>query len=262
MNKMVKVWEKAVSRLIPVFVSLIIMVLSFASLYIETTDFEYQSYVRINPVTQEEEVIDTREISSYEDLMNNMAVDFFNVKSENEDVVGFLNIPNIGYYPIVMGQDNQFYLNHNEYKEPSKAGIPFMNTACEGTFDDIALIHGHKMKSGAMFGALSKYKDEEFFRNNDLITVFDGEYLYVYKPFSVFTYIDGRGDVVGDKMKKNERKEYLNGIYERSMFQVDTEEIDLTNQVLFLSTCDYMVNDGTGRMAVAGVMVEKVKYVK
>ena len=33
------------------------------------------------------------------------------------------------------------------------------------------------MKSGAMFGALSKYKDEEFFRNNDLITVFDGEYL-------------------------------------------------------------------------------------
>jgi len=246
------------NRIISVIVSAVIILLSFASLYIESSDFEYQSYVRIDPDTNEEELIDTRDMT-YDELMSQMAADYFNIKDINDDTVGFLNIPNIGYYPVVMGNDNQFYLTHNEYKEKKSAGIPFMNTACGGTFDDIALIHGHKMKSGAMFGALHNYKDEEFFRNNDYISVFDGEYLYLYKPFSVFVYVDGKGDVTGEPMAKNARKEYLNGILEKSQIKpLEGEEFDLSKQVLFLSTCDYTKTNG--RLLVASVMVKKIKY--
>lgn len=246
------------NKIISAIVALVIMILSFASLYVESSDFEYQTYVRINQDTNEEEVIDTRN-ASYEELMEMMATDYFNLKGINDDTVGFLNIPNIGYYPIVMGEDNQYYLTHNEYKETKSAGIPFMNTACGGTFDDIALIHGHKMKSGAMFGALYNYKDEEFFRNNDYISVFDGEYLYLYEPFSVFVYKDGQGDITGEPMTKNVRKEYMQSILDKSLIKpLEGQTYDLSKQVLFLSTCDYSMTNG--RLLVAGVMVKKIKY--
>lgn len=246
------------NRIISAIVALVIMVLSFASLYVESSDFEYQTYIRVNKDTNKTEEVDTRDLS-YEELMEQMATDYFNIKSVNEDEVGFLNIPNIGYYPVVMGEDNQFYLNHNEYKEKASAGITFMNTACGGTFEDIALIHGHKMKSGAMFGALHYYQDEEFFRNNDYISVFDGEYLYLYQPFSVFVYEDGKGDITGETMGKNARKEYMQGILDKSTIKpADGQEFDLSKQVLFLSTCDYTKKNG--RLMVASVMVKKIRY--
>lgn len=244
------------NKIVCIAMSLVIMLLSFASLYTESSDFEYQAYLRVNPETKEEEVVDTRDMT-YDELMKQMATDYFNIKGINDDAVGFLNIPNIGYYPVVMGEDNQFYLNHNEYKEEQKAGIPFMNTASGGTFDDIALIHGHKMKSGAMFGALHKYKDEEFFKTNELISVFDGKYLYLYKPFSVSIYTDGQGKVTGEPMEEKARAEYMDNLLSASIIKTE-ETYDLTKPVLLLSTCDYTRTNG--RLLVAAVMVEKVKY--
>lgn len=246
------------NKIISLCVSFCIIILSFSSIYIESTDYQYQTYTR-NPDTDEEEIVDTRGINSYEELMQQMATDYFNIYEQNNEIVGWLNIPNIGYYPIAMGTDNQYYLSHNEYKENSKAGVPFMNTACGGTFDDIALIHGHHMKNGAMFGSLSKYKDEQFFQTNDLISVFDGEYLYLYKPFTVTLYKDGTDAVKLNKMMPNERKEYLTSLMNESMVNMEEgTQIDLTNQVLFLSTCDYTFKNA--RLLVGSVMVEKIKY--
>lgn len=247
------------NKFISLFISFIIILLSFASIYVESSDYQYQTYVRIDPVTKEEEIIDGRNYNSYEDLMKQMAEDYFNIKNTNSDAVGWLNIPNIGYYPIVMGETNQFYLTHNEYKEYSKAGVPFMNNLCKGSFKDIALIHGHRMKNGSMFGSLTKYKDQEFFQNNDLITVFDGEYLYVYRPFTVMLYADGTDQVIVDKMTENKRKEYMKSLMDKSVAKLkEGIEVDLTKQVLFLSTCDYSFTDA--RLLVGCVMIEKLKY--
>jgi sortase B len=226
---------------------------------VESTDYQYQTYVRVDPVTKEETVIDAREFNEYDELMEQMATDYFNIYDVNSDIVGWLNIPNIGYYPVTMGEDNQYYLTHNEYKEAATAGIPFMNTASGGSFKDIALIHGHHMKNGSMFGSLSKYKDEMFFQTNDKITVFDGEYLYVYQPFSVTLYEDGTGVPKVNSMTKEERLEYLNSLKDASMVKMaDGVEIDLNNQILFLSTCDYTFTNA--RLLVGSVMVEKYKY--
>lgn len=247
------------NKIISLCVSFCIIILSFASLYVESSDYQYQTYVRINPVTKEEEIIDAREFSDYDELMEQMATDYFNIYNINDEVVGWLNIPNIGYYPVTMNEDNQFYLTHNEYKEYSKAGIPFMNNSCGGTFDDIALIHGHHMKNGSMFGSLEKYKDEEFFQNNDLITVFDGKYLYIYQPFTVMLYKDGSDTIKTTKMNKIARKEYLESLMKQSMVKMkDGVDINLTNQVLFLSTCNYSFENA--RLLVGCVMVDKIKY--
>lgn len=250
---------KKMNKFISLCVSFLVLVLSFASLYIESIDYQYQTYVRINPETKEEEVIDAREYNSYEELMKQMATDYFNIHDANDDAVGWLNIPNIGYYPVVMGDTNQYYLTHNEYKEYTIYGVPFMNTSCKGSFKDIALIHGHHMKNGSMFGSLSKYKDQEFFQNNELITVFDGEYLYVYRPFTTMLYTDGTDEVKTNEMLKNERKEYIQSLMDKSMVKLSEDvNVDLTKQVLFLSTCDYTFENA--RLLVGCVMIEKVKY--
>ena len=110
-----------------------------------------------------------------------------------------------------------------------------------------------------MFGSLEKYKDEEFFQNNDLITVFDGKYLYIYQPFTVMLYKDGSDTIKTTKMNKIARKEYLESLMEQSMVKMkDGVDINLTNQVLFLSTCNYSFENA--RLLVGCVMVDKIKY--
>ena len=246
------------NKILCLIASISIFLLSFSSLYIESSDYQYQTYVRINPITKEEEIVDARVFEEDEDTtLQQMAMDYFAAYGVNNEVVGWLNIPNIGYYPVTMNEDNQFYLTHNERKENSIAGVPFMNNACGGSFEDIALIHGHHMKNGSMFGSLSKYKDSEFFKNNGLITVFDGEYLYYYKPFTVFLYEDGTDAIRLNKMEEDERLEYINSLRKKSIVTTD-EELDLSKQVLFLSTCAYSFENA--RLTVGSVMVDKVPY--
>lgn len=249
------------TRILTVCVSLCIMLLSFASIYVESSDFQYQTYVRIIETDDGEiieEEIDARNYTTYDEIMNQMSIDFFALKEKNDDLVGWLNIPNIGYYPIVMGDDNQYYLKRDINKKYSSAGTLFMNTACEGSFSDIALIHGHRMKNGSMFGSLTKYRDEEFFNNNDLITVFDGKYLYIYQPFSVTLYEDGT-DYHKWGLPSIARKEYLQSIKDESMVELTKDiKINLDNQVLMLSTCEYSFENA--RLLVSNVMIDKIKY--
>lgn len=235
----------------------LLVVCSFACIYVETTDYQYHTYTRINE-NGEEEIIDTSKWSDNE-LYKQMADDFFAVKEKNDEMVGWLNIPELGYFPIPMGKDNQYYLTNNEYKKNTKYGTPFLNTGSEGTFKDIALIHGHHMKNGDMFGSLPKYMDEQFFQNNGSVTVFDGEKFYEYRPFSVFLYQDGAEEIKLNGMKPMEREVYLNSLKERSMCKIkDGEFSDLNKQVLMLSTCNYTFKDA--RLMVCFYLASETEY--
>lgn len=236
----------------------IVFILSFASIYITSVDYEYATYVRVDEETGEEEIVDTRDYDE-DELRTQMAFDYFNLKKQNSDTVAWLNVPNIGYYPIVAAEDNQFYLNHDEYKRNSSLGCPFLNTKSEKSFKDVALIHGHHIKNGRIFGSLKKYKDTEFFQTNDLICVFDGEYYYYYKPFTVFLYEDGEANLFKFGLVDTFRTKYVDRLLERSLAKMEVgAEINPHNQIIFLTTCDYQFTNA--RLCVGGIMVEQIKY--
>jgi len=72
------------------------------------------------------------------------------------DIVGWLCIDQIGIdYPVVQGEDNEFYLNHTYDKTENPCGSIMMNCDNQPSFSDInTILYGHYMKNGTMFGSL------------------------------------------------------------------------------------------------------------
>lgn len=217
-----------------------IILSSFVTFTVTSSDYIYQSYER-----EDGTVVVGDELG--DSLYENMIKDLLEVQSINQDAIAWINVPNIGYYPIFLAEDNTFYLRKNKYKEYSSAGSLFMNARGDGTFDDVALIHGHRMNNGSMFGSLSKYNDSTFYNNNDTVTVFDGYKFIEYKPFTVYIMDDSSEDIKLNILDTNTRNEYYQELQSRTLINKD-QSINLNTRLLFLSTCDYSIK--TGRLVV------------
>ena len=92
-------------------------------------------------------------------------IDFDALKTVNEDVVGWLYLPDtVISYPVVQGDDNSYYLKHLVDGTYNANGCLFMDHKNQRDLkDDNTLIYGHHMESGKMFASLVKYKDQEFY---------------------------------------------------------------------------------------------------
>ena len=85
----------------------------------------------------------------------------------NNDYKFWLSIDNTKVnYPVVQGDDNKFYLEHNFSKEYSISGTLSVDYRNDINKDKNIIIYGHNMRNGTMFNELKKFKDEEFFYNN------------------------------------------------------------------------------------------------
>ncbi len=204
----------------------------------------------INNTSSSSEVIEAINAAESSGSLDSTTVEFenFNIvesyeqmKSVNKDTVGWLNIPNIGSYPVMWRQnDNDFYLTHSSLGREFENGAIFMNGYCDGDFEDMALLHGHHLKSGGMFGSLKKYKDNWFFNTNDLIEVYDGHDLKYYRPFSVFFYEDGVDLIQLTFTDQPEKTKYVKSLLDKSMTSFDQQyEINTANDIMIMSTCDY-----------------------
>ena len=190
----------------------------------------------------------------------NIVESYKQMKSVNADTVGWLNIPNVGSYPVMWRQnDNSFYLSHSSLGREFENGAIFMNGYCDGDFDDMSLLHGHHLKSGGMFGSLKKYKDNWFFNSNDLIEVYDGKDLKYYRPFSVFYYEDGVDLIQLTFSNQQDKTQYIKSILDKSMTSFSQQyELNTGNDIMILSTCDYEFENC--RLGVACYEVISVPY--
>lgn len=241
--------------------SICIMILSFSSLYVVSEE-DYQTYTRHDVSTGEDVVVDPRDFPEEdgdEELMKQMAYDYFNLKGENDHCIGWLNIPDMGYYPVMAYTDNQFYLTHDDHDRYFTNGAIFMNTNSLFSFSDTALLHGHKLRSGKMFGNLNYYLENDFFQNNKEVLVFDGKFFYYYKQYTVFLVQDGVESITQNGLNETQRLEYMTSLYNRSRINMkDGENPLLENQMLFLQTCNYSFHDA--RLVVGLYATKAIQY--
>ena len=77
-------------------------------------------------------------------------------KSINEDYIGYLEVEGCDIYePIMQGDDNDYYLNHNYYGGTNKAGTVFLDHRCTVSEEYISpniVFYGHNQEDGTMFG--------------------------------------------------------------------------------------------------------------
>lgn len=102
----------------------------------------------------------------------------------NKDAVGYLQIPALNLLlPVVQGTDNDYYLYHAITGESTKNGTLFIDCRnTDGIESQNAIIYGHNMKNGSMFGLLNRYEKSDFF------TTGDNKYFYFYIEDKIYKY--------------------------------------------------------------------------
>ena len=166
---------------------------------------------------------------------------------KNSDVVGWIDIPNTKiHYPVVLGTDNKYYETRNYDKKASKSGAIFMDYRNGNPAQQWNLIiYGHNMKNGTMFADINEYKNENFFKKNNIITFYWQGNKAEWEVFSAFVASDSMLDskssdfVLRTKFGSNaEYEKYIKAMQGKSKF---TTKIKLSaeDQIITLQTCTY-----------------------
>ena len=112
------------------------------------------------------------------------------------------------------------------------------------------IIHGHNMKSGAMFGDLEKYKDESYFQEHREMLLHTEEGLHTYEVIAVFrSQVYKKTDQVFKFYQffqadtQEEFDDFYNNIMELSLYDTGVTA-EYGDRFLTLSTCSYHADRG------------------
>lgn len=183
------------------------------------------------------------------------AYDWDALCSENEDIKGWLCIPDtLINFPVVGTDDNAFYLSHDFSGDKDKAGCPFMDKDTQ-VWDFNRVIYGYNMGTGsdAMFSTLLKYEQEDYFRENNIIYFTDAYgSAAAYQVMAVVKYSiddleewDFRNRNHGDMESYNAWMEELQG---SALYYAEPDHAPAS--IITLATCDRRVYGKNGRFLV------------
>ncbi len=196
--------------------------------------------------TEEIEIIeppkDTEEFDPYWDYiqMNLVDVDFSELKKENSDVVGWIQVPNTNVnYPFVQTDNNDYYLNHAFNKKKNSAGWIFLDS--RNNLESLNLhtiIYGHGRYDRTMFGTLKNLLKTSWLKNKDnhIIKISTEHQNTLWQIFSVY-HLPTTGDYLTTSFSTAEEyQSFLKKIQKRSVYDFSTK-VEVSDKILTLSTC-------------------------
>lgn len=182
---------------------------------------------------------------------------FEKLQTINENIVGWITIPNSQLNnPVMYSGDNDYYLHHNYLDEESRAGSVFMDfrNDVEG-LGRHTILYGHVMRNGSMFGELDKFAEQSYADEHSMITfstLYENYELQVFAAYETttdFYYIetDFTDGAAFDR--------FLNDIQRLSLITMPID-VTATDQILTLSTCTTSIEDNE-RFVVHAKLVKK-----
>lgn len=204
------------------------------------------------------------QIRAYNDLFVRMRARILSIKSINPDIYGWIVVPgtdNIDY-PIMQGDDNDYYLNHEYTYGYLQAGSIFADCHCDrdtnGNFNTV--IYGHNMQNGMMFSELIKFMDEDFFNNNKYIYLYTEKGMFTYLIFSAFKADYRYGYFETGFPSAQNFVDFANEMKANSLYQREGVTFDINDRIITLSTCTN--GAWTDRYCVQGKLIESYNEVK
>jgi len=176
-------------------------------------------------------------------------VDFDALTKLNDDVVAWIYGAYTHLnYPIVQGDDNDYYLYRLLDGSSNSNGTLFMDYRNDGGFtNQNTLIYGHNMKSGNMFGRLEDYKDPNYYKEHPYLYLMTPQQDYRLELFAGFV-CDHDADVYSFELSQD----YLASCMRRSTFTAHVELPAPDDKIVTLSTCSYEYEDA--RYVVMGTL--------
>lgn len=181
----------------------------------------------------------------------------------NRDMGAWLQVPGTDIdYPVMWTpEDEEYYLYRGFDGSDNKNGCLILDTdSCLNPLSTNLIIHGHNMKSGAMFGHLTDYEDESYYQEHKDIILYTEECRRNYEVIAVFrSQVFRKSDNVFKFYNffqadtQEEFDDFYNNIKEMSLYDTGVTA-EFGDRFITLSTCVYHVE--TGRFVVVAKEVE------
>ena len=193
------------------------------------------------PINQNVTTTKKKETNNYTNtsLIN---VDFNELKKINNDVKGWIYVPNTKInYPFVQAKDNDYYLKHSFDKSSDKAGWVFLdyrNNFTTTSNDYNTILYAHNMKNKLMFGSLKTLLTKEWLNNpnNHVIKISTETENTLWQVFSVY-HIKTTSDYLKINFKNDtEFNNFTKMLINRSKHNFNTK-VNNNDKILTLSTC-------------------------
>lgn len=181
-------------------------------------------------------------------------IDFSELQQVNEDIAGWLRIRALDIsYPVVKGEDNDYYLHRTFEKEDNFAGCLFVNCDNDRDFtDQNTIIYGHNMKNGSMFGKLKQFREEETYNKSKYFWMFTPDLIFQYRIFSAMV-VNKTGLAYQTFYSDEDFNEWINKAFEGSEVENSGIQVTSDDHVVTLSTC---TGDDSTRFVVMGKLVQ------
>lgn len=176
-------------------------------------------------------------------------VDFKALAQVNGDIVGWLCIPGtVINYPVVQGEDNEYYLKHLFDGKTNSSGCIYLDCGAEGDFTSMnSVLHGHHMKNGSMFAGICKYKDQSYFDEHPTAMLLTPEGNYRVEFFAGYVC-----NAASDAWNYDVDEDWIDKRIRSSCFDADLVPTT-EDRILTLSTCSYEFTDA--RFVLHGILV-------
>lgn len=179
-------------------------------------------------------------------------VDWASLKAVNQDVVGWVQIPNtVVNFPVYQGADNDEYLHTNAEGSYSLGGQIFLDAenAAPGMQDAQSIIYGHHLRNGAMFKPIADMENQEYFDSVDTVWYVTEDANYELEPLMLYKTDENDANVRQFSFAFNDDfHTYLAGLLGKAVAKRSDADalIAGADKVLTLCTCNY-TNNETGR---------------
>lgn len=167
------------------------------------------------------------------------SIDFSELSLVNTDIKGWLYIAGTPInYPVVQGEDNQYYLKHLFNKENNVAGCIFIDANNNNLKDDNTILYGHHMRDDSMFSTLTDYKNQAYYDRHPTALFVTPDKKYLIKFFSGFVANteDDAWQINFDS--QNDKQRWIDNALQKSTFEANILP-HMTDQIITLSTCSY-----------------------
>lgn len=198
------------------------------------------------PVEQPQETEETQprlawvpeEINGDPEMENLLTVDLAALRQVNPDVVGWIRIPGTKIdYPLMQGEDNDYYLNRTWEGRNNSVGSIFLEHLSNPDLTDFnTIVYGHNMKNGSMFAGLRKYTQAGYWEQHPYVYILSDAGVYRYEVFAAYK-VPLDSPAYGLSFNQSEtRINFLTYALENTEIQTGIIP-ELTDRILTMSTC-------------------------
>lgn len=142
-------------------------------------------------------------------------------------------------YPIVQGEDNEYYLSHLPDGNKNKVGSIFVDYRNSGDFSDKnTLVYGHRVKGDEMFSTLKKYGEQMFYDEHPVLYLYAPDANYIVELYAGYVIDSGSETPPMSFSGESDFERYIVKAKRRSVFKSDVS-VSFEDRLLTLCTCDY-----------------------